>query len=148
MNITATDKSALLRLAGSLSKGDAMRRAILSGLRRVAADDKKPAKAPAHLSPFLGKHKKLFEDFLSKADLNPQDLANEGSATNDGYGKWSGQLPPAIEEFGAEHPEEADAVMIAWASKKTGIPKAKLQDPDVFSNGSRGFEIDPKAARK
>mgnify|MGYP001614238221 FL=1 len=56
--------------------------------------------------------------------------------------------PPAIEEFGAEYPEEADAVMIAWASKKTGIPKAKLQDPDVFSNGSRGFEIDPKAARK
>lgn len=110
---------------------------------------KKPsAKAPAHLSSFLGVHKKLFEDFLSKADLSEKDLEDEGSLKSGEYGKWTGQFPSALEEFAAEHPNEADEVMVAWASKKTGIPKAKLQDPDVFSNDREGIRIDPRAARK
>ena len=184
MNITASDKASLLRLASSLPAGDETRRAILAGLQRVSAEEKvkvlnengrevwvsketlsgpdkakykplkdegekKPAaKAPAHLSSFLGKHKKLFESFVASSGMSQKDLDDEGSATAGSYGKWYGKLPTAIEEFSAEHPEEADEVMVAWASKKTGISKAKLQDPDIFSNGSQGFDIDPKAARK
>lgn len=182
MNITASDRSVLLRLAASLPVGDATRRAILLGLQRVAADDKvkvlnendrevwvtketlsgpdkakykpikddkeKPGKAPAHLSSFLGKHKKLFEEFVASSGLSQKDLDDEGSLKAGEYGKWTGQLPSALEEFAAEHPHEADEVMVAWASKKTGIPKAKLQDPNVFSNDREGISIDPKAARK
>lgn len=137
--ISSDDRSSLIRLASALPAGDESRRAILAGLKLVAADDK--VKVPAHLSPFLGKHKKLFESFLAGASLSEKDLADEGSAKDEGYGKWHGQLPRALEEFGAEHPEEADEAMVAWASKKTGIPKKKLIDPNAFLNGGRGFEI-------
>lgn len=40
MKITASDKTALLRLAASLPKGDETRRAILSGLQKFGGYDK------------------------------------------------------------------------------------------------------------
>lgn len=55
MNITASDKSVLLRLAASLPKGDETRRAILAGLKRVssAGDAKYPTEICANCGEFL-----------------------------------------------------------------------------------------------
>ena len=59
MNITAADRSALLRLASTLPKGDETRRAILSAVKRAAPsvtkDDVDSARTLSGVDPQIAK---------------------------------------------------------------------------------------------
>ena len=106
MNITASEHSALLRLASSLPKGDETRRAILSGLTLVAVEGQPDPKKKYDLYVAYGQG----ADEVLKKGLKPSEAARAmktvdsvidatGDSPSGGYWREEDLMSPKIKKL-------------------------------------------------
>ena len=101
--LTATDRSALIRLASSMEAGDPKRLAILAGLNTSMGES-------------IASYQKLSEDFARKFHVKLIDLRHTGKKVMANFSSPVGAL---------------DALTLASWLKKSGVKSMYVGGPDM-----------------